>query len=165
MEAKQTLKLKQFDSIFIDSNILIYHLMGDPLYGEKCRDIIGRVETGYLHGYISPIVISDVLFIYIKAWLIKEKHIALKDILAYLKKNPKVIGGINLTKPFELFDLFHILPITSKVVRHSFGYVTSYSLLPDDALNLSVMLTFGLKSLATRDADFDRVDKIQILRP
>lgn len=165
METKQRLKLKQFDSIFIDSNILIYHLMGDPLYGEKCRDIIGRVETGCLYGYVSPIVISDALFIYIKVWLIKEKHIALKDILAYLKKNPEVIRGINLAKPFELFELFHILPITGKVVRDSFGYMSSYSLLPDDALNLSVMLTSGLKKLATKDADFDRVDKIQIWRP
>lgn len=85
--------------------------------------------------------------------------------MAYLKKNPEVIRGINLTKPFELFELFHILPITSKVVRDSFGYMSSYSLLPDDALNLSVMLTSGLKKLATKDADFDRVDKIQIWRP
>lgn len=165
MEVKEILQLTQFDSIFVDSNILIYHLTGDPLYGEKCRDFIGRVETGDLDGYISSIVISDTLFIYIKAWLLKEKHINPKEILSYLKKNPEVIRNIDLSKPLELFDLFYTLPITSKVIRNSFRYLTSYSLLPDDALNLATMLSFGLRNLATRDTDFDRVDRIQVWRP
>lgn len=30
--------------IFVDTNILIYHLVEDELYGESCRKFLKRVE-------------------------------------------------------------------------------------------------------------------------
>jgi hypothetical protein len=32
--------------IFVDTNILVYHLLEDELYGASCRDFLNRVETG-----------------------------------------------------------------------------------------------------------------------
>jgi predicted nucleic acid-binding protein len=58
--------------IFVDTNVLIYHLLEDELYGVSCRDFLKRVETGSVVAFISPIVASETLFIYLRAWLIKN---------------------------------------------------------------------------------------------
>jgi predicted nucleic acid-binding protein len=62
--------------IFVDTNILIYHLLEDELYGASCRDFFKRAETGSLVGFTSPIVVSETLFIYLRAWIIQNKKIA-----------------------------------------------------------------------------------------
>ena len=61
-------------SIFVDTNVLIYHLLEDDLYGVSCRDFLKRVETGSVVAFTSPIVASETLFIYLRAWLIKNKR-------------------------------------------------------------------------------------------
>ena len=32
------------ESIFIDSNILTYHLLNDPLYGTRCKELFKKVD-------------------------------------------------------------------------------------------------------------------------
>jgi predicted nucleic acid-binding protein len=61
-------------SIFIDTNILIYHLLDDELYGESCRDFLKRVEMGSVTALTSPIVASETLLIYLRAWVIQNKN-------------------------------------------------------------------------------------------
>jgi predicted nucleic acid-binding protein len=63
-------------SIFVDTNILVYHLLEDELYGANCRDFLKRVETGSIVAFTSPIVASETLFIYLRAWVIQNKKIA-----------------------------------------------------------------------------------------
>ena len=45
-------------SIFVDTNILIYHLLEDELYGATCRDFLKRVETRSVAAFTSPVVAS-----------------------------------------------------------------------------------------------------------
>ena len=59
--------------IFVDTNILVYHLLEDELYGASCRDFLNRVETGSVVAFTSPIVASETLFIYLRAWIIQNK--------------------------------------------------------------------------------------------
>ena len=53
--------------VFVDSNILTYHLLNDPAYGKRCKEFIGRVENREFEGFISPIIVSETLFNFIKA--------------------------------------------------------------------------------------------------
>lgn len=53
------------EKVFIDSNILTYHLLNDPVYGMRCKDFIKRTEYNKFVGFISPIIISEVLFNFI----------------------------------------------------------------------------------------------------
>ena len=61
-------------SIFVDTNVLIYHLLEDELYGVSCRDFLKRVETSSVVAFTSPIVASETLFIYLRAWIIQNKN-------------------------------------------------------------------------------------------
>lgn len=63
-------------AIFVDTNILIYHLLEDELYGESCLRFLKRVEGKDVMAFISPLVTSEVLFLYLRFWIIKEKKIA-----------------------------------------------------------------------------------------
>jgi predicted nucleic acid-binding protein len=62
------------ESIFIDSNILTYHLLNDPLYGTRCKEFVKKVENGEFEGVISPLVVSETLFNLIKATILKDHH-------------------------------------------------------------------------------------------
>lgn len=59
--------------IFVDTNILVYHLLEDELYGASCRDFLKRVETGSIVAFTSPIVASETLFIYLRAFIIQNQ--------------------------------------------------------------------------------------------
>jgi len=41
------------ESVFLDANVLIYDIAKDPIYGQSCRELIGRIETGDLVGFTS----------------------------------------------------------------------------------------------------------------
>ena len=47
--------------IFVDTNILIYHLLDDDLYGASCRDFLQRVEAQSVTAFTSPIVAAEML--------------------------------------------------------------------------------------------------------
>jgi predicted nucleic acid-binding protein len=37
-------------AVFVDANVLIYHLTSHPLLGSACTDLIKRVEQGTIDG-------------------------------------------------------------------------------------------------------------------
>ena len=46
-------------SIFVDTNILIYHLLEDEIYGASCRSFLRRAEERSIKAFTSPVVISE----------------------------------------------------------------------------------------------------------
>ena len=32
------------EKIYVDSNILTYHLLNEPIHGKRCKEFIGRIE-------------------------------------------------------------------------------------------------------------------------
>jgi predicted nucleic acid-binding protein len=50
------------EKVFVDLNILTYHLLNDPAYGKRCREFIRRVENEEFEGFISPIIVSTSYF-------------------------------------------------------------------------------------------------------
>ncbi|MCK4734821.1 MAG: PIN domain-containing protein [Methanophagales archaeon] len=67
------------EKVFIDSNILTYHLLNDPVYGKGCKEFIGRVENREFEGFISPIIVSETLFNFISESEVEECYKAIKD--------------------------------------------------------------------------------------
>ncbi len=105
-------------SIFFDSNVLIYHLSGI----QEAKALIQSVENGSIRGFINPIVVSEVLFFYIKA------NTGMKSY--ELKKRPENLSKLDLEPVFELFSLFKILDLNSDIVRESRNYIKDSLLLP-----------------------------------
>jgi len=165
MKANKLEEINLFEDVFVDSNILTYHLLADSVYGESSKSFIGRVETGEINGFISTLVISETVFNFIKAG-IKEKHqVKVKNIVKFLKKNPAKISEIELETPRHLFGIFRILPVTSNIIELSHNMISRYSMLPNDAIHLSTMETYGITNLASNDSDFERVPWIKLYKP
>ena len=152
-------------SIFVDTNILVYHLLEDELYGANCRDFLKRVETGSLVPFTSPIVASETLFIYLRAWVIQNKKIAPKRVLRYLKRHRAVLKEVDFHKPLALLALLRMLPVNKDVMQTSYGLMTRYELLSADAIGAALIERHRLPALATRDDDFDHVDGLDVYKP
>ncbi|MCK4417223.1 MAG: PIN domain-containing protein [Candidatus Latescibacteria bacterium] len=154
--------LEKSEKVFVDSNILIYHLTQDELYGELSRNFLKRIEEGELPGYTAPVVVSGVLFMFIKVWIMGHKGIAPGKIIQYLKRNPEVLGEIDLGEPIELVSTLEMLPTTQETISHSHAYISKYHLLPNDGIKLSLIRKNGIRNLATQGSDFNNVDIIDV---
>lgn len=139
-------------NVFFDSNVLIYHLSGIP----EAKALIQSVENGSIRGFINPIVVSEVLFFYIKA------NTGMKSY--ELKKRPENLSKLDLEPVFELFSLFKILDLNSDIVRESRKYIQDSLLLPNDALIAATCSFYGIPALATFDDDFKRVPNLRIIQ-
>ncbi|MFU8653314.1 PIN domain-containing protein [Methanotorris formicicus] len=133
-KSKKSLRRLRMESnrIFFDSNVLIYHLCGK----EKARDLIEKVENDEIIGFINPIVISEVLFFYIRANTKKKPY----DI----KKKPEILKSLDFDNVFELFSIFRILDLNGEIVKISKEIIKNYGLLPND--------------------DFEKVDFLEIIK-
>jgi predicted nucleic acid-binding protein len=151
--------------MFVDTNILIYHLLDDELYGISCRDFLKRVEERSVTAFASPIVVSDTLFIYLRSWIIKNKQIAPKGGLRYLKRHREVIQEVDFQPPRALLGLLRVLPLNRAGLRISYEMMSRYSLLPADATTAALLQRHHLSVLATRDDDFDQDDGIEVFKP
>ena len=151
--------------IFVDTNILIYHLLEDQRYGVSCREFLKRVETLSVVAFTSPIVVSETLFIYLRSWIVKNKKIAPKRVLRYLKHHRAVLEEVDFHKPLALLALFRVLPLNKAVLETSYGFMTRYQLLPADAIDAALIRRHNLPALATRDDDFDHIEALDVYKP
>jgi len=136
--------------VFFDSNVLLYHLADTK---EEATELIGRVENGEIAGFINDIVVSEVVYGYIRA---------VTDLSPSKLKKKIVQIEMDFTLIEELFGLFEILPLRTGVGVIEF--VTNYKLLPNDALIAATCKHYGIKKIATFDEDFERVDFLEMVK-
>jgi len=153
------------EKVFTDSNILTYPLLNDPIHGKKCKEFIWRVENREFEGSISPIIVSETLFNVIKADIVKDYRIKTKEVVSFLKVNPKVISKIDLGKASDLFRIFNILPISELEVEECYKAIKDYALRTNDAFHVATMKRYGITNIATNDSDFERVNGIKVWKP
>jgi predicted nucleic acid-binding protein len=151
--------------IFVDTNILIYHLLDDDLYGASCRAFLQRVEARSVTAFTSPIVAAETLFVYLRAWIITNKNIAPKGVLRYLKRHRAVVQEVDFQKPHALLALFRVLPLSRAVLQTSYDLMLHSHLLPADAVDAALMQRHHLSALATRDDDFDHIEGFEVFKP
>ena len=84
--------------IFVDTNILIYHLLDDDLYGASCRAFLQRVEAQSVTALTSPIVAAETLFVYLRAWIITNKCLY-KNIFMYYYE----FGHDDILSPISMY--------------------------------------------------------------
>ena len=153
------------EKIFIDSNILTYHLLNHPAYGRKCKEFIGRIENGDIEGFISPIIVSEVLFNFIKAYIVKNYGIRLNEVVSFLKARFEVICDIETDEASELFGIFNIISISESEVKRCYKFINNYALLTNDAFHVATMEKCELTNIATNDRDFERVEWLKVWKP
>jgi len=87
--------------------------------------------------------------IYILATTGKKSH--------ELKEDPEALKRVNLAPVQRLLHLANILPTTIDVVEEAYTVISTYNLLPNDAIIAAACRHYGIRNIATFDEVFKRI--------
>jgi predicted nucleic acid-binding protein len=148
------------DSIFVDANTLVYHFARHPQFGASCTKLVKRIENFELIGLMSTHVLSDVAHRMMTIEAIDTFGWPVQGIGRRLRRHPDEIAKLTGFRRAveETFNLrIKVVPVTPHQVSTATLISQHECLLSGDALIIAVMREHGLVSLASHDADFDRV--------
>lgn len=127
---------------FVDSNVFVYHLSSDPLYGERARSILKTIQEGE-ESITSSLAISQVCG-YMK-W--RKKADRIPTFIALLRSMP------SLAKTETTFaDFVRAEEMIGK--EDAWGAW-------DDYVIAAQMERAGAKEVYSNDADFDAIEGIR----
>ena len=117
------------------------------------------VEKGEIKGYTSTLVLDELAYklllrkiedLYGRNPLevLRERREAIAQATPYVEEGLNIILGIRGLK---------ILSIGPSHIAYFTEYMKNYSLLPRDALHLTLMISIGCRNIASADKDFDTV--------
>lgn len=128
---------------FVDSNVFVYHIAGDPEYGNVASRIIERVEEGE-EAATSTLVISQVCG-YLK-W--RRRPDVIPNFLGFLRSLP------NLTKIDTIFVDF--IEAWDLYIRHNLDWGFW-----DDLIIAAQMNRLNIHEIYSNDKDFDKIPAIK----
>jgi len=140
--------------VFFDSNVFLKYLAGV----EDAKKLIGKVEDGEWKGYVNDIVISEVVYGYLRLALDVSRYRLRKYVIEYTDRVKELLEQ----DVYPLFTDFEHLPI-SIGIENLIEYMTKYRLLPNDALIVATCRAYNINNIATFDEDLKRVPWINIL--
>ena len=157
--------------MFIDANIFTYLLTGHPIYGRNCQLLLGRVESGDLEAFISPLVIDEVSYVLMvqtarKTGGSQDARSIKRAMMADWQECLAPVGEF-----YHYIDLListghlKILSLDYSISRIALICAKEYRLLPRDALHTACCKAFGIKEMATNDGDFKRVSFLNLWKP
>ena len=126
--------------MFIDANVFIYSILNTEEKGDRCREILKRVEAGQLKVQTSPLVIDEV------SWVVRKHTNVDTAIIAW----EKLIRIPNL----------RILAIDDRVAMRVPEIMRNYRLKPRDAIYVATMIQHQIDKIVSDDPDFDKVQEI-----
>jgi predicted nucleic acid-binding protein len=148
------------DAVFIDANILTYHFEPHPRWGPACTQLLLRIESGQLMGYITSHVVSEVPHRLMTIEAHKVLGWQLAGIGNRLRTKPTEVRKLSLFRTSVeklLQGKLQILTVTPAHLAASVVLAQQIGLLTNDALIVAVMQAHGLTKIASNDPDFDRV--------
>jgi len=161
--------LEKGNSIFIDSNVFIYHFSKESRFNQACSNFLEYIEAGSMSGFTSISIVQEVTH---RMMIIEAvgllPGIKPKDMVKSLKRDSgtvkKLVNHQGIPSKIASFNLEIISPGIEAIVR-SQQMKKRYGFLSNDALTLQIMEDLNIKSLASNDTDFERVDFITLYRP
>jgi predicted nucleic acid-binding protein len=146
-------------SVFVDANVFHFYLRGPENARKVCTSFFEDVERQEIRGFTSSLVLDEVMFkILLKA--IEDKH--RKNPLEIIQKSSDQIGAQSkqVRRALDIIlgmEGLEVLPVEKQHIETSVDYMETYSILPRDAVHLSVMKSIQCSDVASADSDFDRV--------
>lgn len=139
--------------VFFDSNVFLKYLAGV----EEAKKLLDKVECGEWKGYVNDVVISEVVYGYLRLALNISRYRLREYVVNYVDR----VGELLEQDVYPLFVNFEHLP-TNTGIDTLLEYVVRYKLLPNDALIATTCKVYDIKDIATFDEDFARVPWLRI---
>ncbi len=132
-----------------------------------CANFLKRINKGEIRGYISLVVLDEILFKLIQFEVSGRYKIPLRSAVKYIKDNPDCIEG--LTKCWEGIDTILSMNITVLDLPSNFQLIVDtcrrHKVLTKDSIHIATMKSHGIKNIATSDMDFRRIEGIEVWCP
>jgi len=155
-------------SIFLDSNILVYHFAPHSTLGSACTKLVKRIGAAEIQGFTSIHALTEVAHRLMTIEAMQKFGWTATGLAARLRKHRSEIPRLTIYRD-AIADLsqsgINVLQITEHVLRQATDVSRQYELLTGDALLIAVMRGHRLTNLASHDADFDRVQGITRYAP
>ena len=150
-------------AIFLDANILVYHLAAHPTVGQVCTKLVRDIEQKVLAGFCSTHVMTEVAHRVMLLEASRKLGWPLAGALKRLKKRPQEISKLT---DFRLAIQqipktgIQVLTIDPGLIDAAADISQQSQLLSNDAMIIAVMQKNGLNQLASHDKAFDNVPGI-----
>jgi predicted nucleic acid-binding protein len=146
--------------VYVDANVFYMYLRPDPVHLPMIRRFLGRMVQGDIEAHTSILTMDELFY---RLLLARVKDVYKCNPLNVLREDTSgaiaKCGGKIEVALRRLVQLPH-LRLTA-VLEDDFPQmlvnITTFGLLPRDALHVAVAERQGLNEIATDDADFDRV--------
>jgi len=157
--------------IFIDTCVFVSFLSKDERDENyaKAEKVFDLIERGEVKPVTSDFVINEVVF---KIMIFELFEIGAKNVHSAKKIFTK---GANLKGSMKTFTFFEELlkydlailnfALTPENLKLWKRIIEDYRLFPTDALIAATCKHHGIKKIATFDADFERVDFLEVVAP
>jgi len=152
------------ERLFVDTNIFLYFLTKHENKWERIADIFDNEK----YGLATNVIVFNELK-YKLLWLAASKKLGISNkfsVINLIKKDKKLRNDI-LSKFLKFYinikHRFDILDIKDEEEILSCSISAKYGLLPSDASILASMITNNIKKILTNDADFKKVDSVQVI--
>jgi predicted nucleic acid-binding protein len=156
------------DSVFVDSNTLIYHCTLDPVFGSACTDLVARIGRGELAAFTSTHILLEVCHRLMALEAAKRLGKPQGTMAKFLKGHLDEIQALTSFRQ-AIDDLcigrLTILTISPAIVPTIAALSQQIGLLTNDAAVVAIMQSSGLTKIASNDPDFDRVPGITRYAP
>jgi predicted nucleic acid-binding protein len=148
----------------VDSNVFTYAL---TRRSSECRFLLDRCKAGDVFGITAAEIVSEACH---RLMLIEaaETAVITRPSAADLRKRRTEIQRLTRywTLTRQIFDLdISVLPLNNRRHREAQQIRSTYGLLTNDSLIVAAAHEYGIKSLASRDDDFDAVMGLTVYKP
>ena len=129
------------NSVFIDTSVLIENVKGN-----KKEFLLRLIQNRALTCFINETVVSEFMFHFLKL----NGDASPKS----SQSSGKIPSIIKSSDDYHLIRLFHFLPSDGNIFTLVPSYMSTYNLLPNDAIILATCKIHGITQLASHDSDF-----------
>lgn len=151
--------------VFVDSSIFIYHFLAAS---EQCRVLLRRCECQEVSGVTSAVVLAEVLHRLMMLEAVEANLVSPGNVAKKLRAKPDVVRQLRRYEErvarIPLMGI-QILPFDLTLLLGSTGVRRQHGLLTNDSLVATSARLAKCDSLATGDADLERVEDLSVFRP
>lgn len=155
-------------NLFIDANTFVYHFTPHPILQPACSALLARAARRELFAATSTHVLNDVAHRVMTTEAVAKLGWLVTGIGQRLRSHPAEIMRLSLFRQaiddVNQFGVRILVPLASINATATIAS-QQYGLLSGDAIIVAIMQQFGLSSIASHDADFDRVPWITRYSP
>lgn len=147
-------------TVFFDANTFVYHFTPHPIFRAACAALLLRVMRKEITASTSLDVLSDVAHRVMTMEAMARHSWPVAGIAQRLRSAPHIIQSLSrFRRAIDAVPRFgvQILVPPDSIVSTAAAVSQQSGLLSGDALIVATMRQFGISSIASHDADFDRI--------